>query len=37
MIIAGGSFCIGLIIAALSYRFFSLPILKYGRDRNRHS
>jgi len=29
--IVGGSFLISLIIAALIYRYFSLPILKFGR------
>jgi peptidoglycan/LPS O-acetylase OafA/YrhL len=29
--IVGGSFLFSLILAALIYRFFSLPILKYGR------
>jgi peptidoglycan/LPS O-acetylase OafA/YrhL len=29
--IVGGSLITGLVLAALVYRFFSLPILKYGR------
>jgi peptidoglycan/LPS O-acetylase OafA/YrhL len=28
----GSSFIVGLIISALVYRFFSLPILKFGRE-----
>jgi peptidoglycan/LPS O-acetylase OafA/YrhL len=35
--IVGGSFCICLIVSALVYRFFSLPILKYGRGKNQAS
>jgi peptidoglycan/LPS O-acetylase OafA/YrhL len=35
--IVGGSFLIGLIVAALVYRFFSLPILKYGRAKHQPS
>jgi peptidoglycan/LPS O-acetylase OafA/YrhL len=31
--IVGGSLLVGLITAALIYRYFSLPILKYGRSR----
>lgn len=34
--IALGSLLIGLILAALVYRHFSLPILQYGRDKHRH-
>lgn len=30
--IVGGSFLTGLILTAVIYRFFSLPILKYGRS-----
>jgi peptidoglycan/LPS O-acetylase OafA/YrhL len=33
-VIVGGSLVLGLIIAALVYRYFSLPILKYGRSRH---
>lgn len=33
--IVGGSFLCGLMIAALIYRYFSLPILRYGRSRRR--
>jgi peptidoglycan/LPS O-acetylase OafA/YrhL len=32
--IVGGSFIIGLIIAAVVYRYFSLPILKRGRAKH---
>jgi peptidoglycan/LPS O-acetylase OafA/YrhL len=32
--IVGGSLLLGLIIAAATYRFFSLPILKYGRGKS---
>jgi peptidoglycan/LPS O-acetylase OafA/YrhL len=32
VMIVGGSFLISLILTALIYRFFSLPILKYGRS-----
>jgi len=35
--IVGGSLLAGLVIAAAVYRFFSLPILRYGRDKNRAS
>ena len=31
--IVGGAFVIGLLIAALVYRYFSLPILRWGRQR----
>ena len=31
--IVGGSLLVGLIVAAIVYRYFSLPILKYGRPR----
>jgi peptidoglycan/LPS O-acetylase OafA/YrhL len=31
--IVGGSFLLSLVIAAAIYRFFSLPILKFGRSR----
>jgi peptidoglycan/LPS O-acetylase OafA/YrhL len=30
--IIGGSFLVGMILTALIYRFFSLPILRYGRS-----
>ena len=33
LLILGGSLACGLIIAAAVYRYFSLPILKYGRSR----
>jgi len=33
-LIQGGSLIVGLIIAAAVYRYFSLPILKYGRSQN---
>ena len=32
--IVGGAFVIGLIVAVVVYRFFSLPILKYGRGKS---
>ena len=35
LVILGCSLFAGLILAAVVYRWFSLPILKYGRDRNR--
>jgi peptidoglycan/LPS O-acetylase OafA/YrhL len=35
--IVGGSFLAGLVIAVAVYRFFSLPILKYGRGKNQAS
>ncbi|HEY3862483.1 MAG TPA: acyltransferase [Verrucomicrobiae bacterium] len=31
--IVGSSFVLGLVAAALTYRFFSLPILRYGRGK----
>jgi peptidoglycan/LPS O-acetylase OafA/YrhL len=33
MLIVGGSFMTSLFLAALVYKYFSLPILKYGRSR----
>ena len=33
-LLVGGSFICGLVIAATIYRYFSLPILKYGRNRH---
>jgi peptidoglycan/LPS O-acetylase OafA/YrhL len=34
-LIVGGSFIVGLLIAAMVYRYFSLPILRYGRSRRK--
>jgi peptidoglycan/LPS O-acetylase OafA/YrhL len=31
LMVQGGSFIVGLVVAAVIYRYFSLPILKYGR------
>jgi peptidoglycan/LPS O-acetylase OafA/YrhL len=36
LLIIGVPFIITLVAAALLYRFFSLPLLRYGRDKNRH-
>lgn len=33
LLIVGGSFLFSLVFSALVYRYFSLPILKYGRNR----
>jgi peptidoglycan/LPS O-acetylase OafA/YrhL len=33
LLIVGGSFVTSLFLAALLYKYFSLPILKYGRNR----
>jgi hypothetical protein len=35
-LIVGVPILIGLIISALVYRYFSLPILKAGRDKHTH-
>ena len=35
LLIVGGSFLTSLILAALVYKYFSLPILKYGRIRHK--
>jgi len=35
LIIVGGSFMASLLLAALVYRYFSLPILMYGRNHNK--
>jgi peptidoglycan/LPS O-acetylase OafA/YrhL len=34
LLIVGGSFLTSLLLAALVYKYFSLPILKYGRNRH---
>jgi len=32
--VVGGSLVVGLLLAALLYRLFSLPLLRYGREKN---
>lgn len=36
ILVVGTPLLFGLILAAAIYRFFSLPILRYGRGKNRH-
>lgn len=31
-----GSLCAGLLVAALTYKYYSLPILKYGRNKSQN-
>jgi peptidoglycan/LPS O-acetylase OafA/YrhL len=35
-LIVGVPLVLGLVVSASIYRFFSLPILRYGRDKNQH-
>jgi peptidoglycan/LPS O-acetylase OafA/YrhL len=37
ILILGGAFFLGLLFSALVYRYYSLPILKHGRNRANHN
>jgi peptidoglycan/LPS O-acetylase OafA/YrhL len=36
VLIVGTPLLVGLVLSAAVYRFFSLPILRYGREKNQH-
>jgi peptidoglycan/LPS O-acetylase OafA/YrhL len=35
-VVVGLPLIVGLVVSAIVYRVFSLPLLRYGRDKNRH-